>query len=399
MLHDPARHEPLRDEPWDAARARAAIATIVDRTAAEFVPEVGWRMHPQDEPQKPDDTNPSLYYGATGVLWALRYLREAGVAAARDEPVLSTGWLLAATQRWLAHEHAKERHSYLMGETPILMLAPAGGQEADALEQGLVALMDHPALEQMWGSPGALLAAWHLHVRTGDERWAALYRRIAARLESQLVRPDEQGRVYWVQDLYGSKLAFLDAVHGFVATAHALIAGRSLLPDWPAWSRRIAGTIAASAIREDGAATWPVIVPGSPGDRPMTKKLMQHCHGAPGFVTCLGGFPGPELDTLLLEGGEATWRAGPLAKGSNLCHGTGGNGYVFLKLFARTQDEQWLTRARAFAMHAISQFEADTERVGFTRASLWTGDPGLAVYLWDCIRAVPAFPTLDVFDA
>jgi hypothetical protein len=32
-------------------------------------------------------------------------------------------------------------------------------------------------------------------------------------------------------------------------------------------------------------------------------------------------------------GGELTWRAGPLAKGANLCHGTAGNGYAFLALF------------------------------------------------------------------
>ena len=38
-------------------------------------------------------------------------------------------------------------------------------------------------------------------------------------------------------------------------------------------------------------------------------------------------FKQPELETLLEEGGQFTWVAGPLAKGSNLCHGTGGNGY------------------------------------------------------------------------
>jgi hypothetical protein len=27
----------------------------------------------------------------------------------------------------------------------------------------------------------------------------------------------------------------------------------------------------------------------------------------------------------------------------------------------------------------------------------WTGDPGLAIYLWDCLRGTAAFPTLDVF--
>jgi hypothetical protein len=35
-----------------------------------------------------------------------------------------------------------------------------------------------------------------------------------------------------------------------------------------------------------------------------------------------------------------------VAKGSNLCHGAGGNGYVFLKLHRRTADPVWLERAR-----------------------------------------------------
>ncbi|WFU43082.1 lanthionine synthetase LanC family protein [Bradyrhizobium sp. CB82] len=39
-----------------------------------------------------------------------------------------------------------------------------------------------------------------------------------------------------------------------------------------------------------------------------------------------------------MDGGRFTWAAGPLTKGSNLCHGTGGNGYAFLKLYRRTND-------------------------------------------------------------
>jgi len=106
--------------------------------------------------------------------------------------------------------------------------------------------------------------------------------------------------------------------------------------------------------------------------------------------------PAP-LHELLIAGGEATWAAGPLTKGSNLCHGTGGNGYAFLKLYQLTQDEMWLHRARAFAMHGIEQTLADAARYGRMRYSLWTGDPGFAIYLWDCIRGRGAFPTLDVF--
>ena len=67
-------------------------------------------------------------------------------------------------------------------------------------------------------------------------------------------------------------------------------------------------------------------------------------------------------------------------------------------LYRRTGDPMWLERARAFAMHGIVQTEAEAHRHGRMRHSLWTGDLGFAIYLWDCIRGGAAFPTLDVFD-
>ena len=48
-------------------------------------------------------------------------------------------------------------------------------------------------------------------------------------------------------------------------------------------------------------------------------------------------------------------------------------------------------------MHAIGQWEAERERYGRGRFSLWTGDPGLACFLWDCVRERDAFPTLHAF--
>ena len=123
--------------------------------------------------------------------------------------------------------------------------------------------------------------------------------------------------------------------------------------------------------------------------------LVQHCHGAPGMIVCLAGLDQP-IDDLLLAAGETVWRAGPLIKGANLCHGAAGNGYAFLKLFERTGDELWLDRARRFAMHAIEQSQADLSEFGRRRYSLWTGDTGLACYLWDCLHAEARFPTMDV---
>lgn len=103
------------------------------------------------------------------------------------------------------------------------------------------------------------------------------------------------------------------------------------------------------------------------------------------------------LDDLLLGAGETTWAAGPLNRGSNLCLGTGSNGYALLKLFERSGDARWLQRARSSAMHDMRQTELHAAQYGPLRYPLWTGDLGFAVDLRDCIRGTAAFPTLDVF--
>jgi hypothetical protein len=403
MLYDPARHEPLQPIAWDAQRARSAIEWIVRDTEARFSPDSYWPVHPKDlDPgDDPRQISTTLYFGAAGVIWALRHLHAVGAVpngSGHDWPAhLPT--LRARNRAWLDSAGSGAFGSYLMGDTPILMMAHAAEPTAERTGD-LVALiegnLENPARELMWGSPGTLLAASFLHERTGETRWADLYRRTAAQLWSELLRSDAHGCRYWLQELYGHRCTYLDGVHGFVATAHALIRGRHLLGEreWDACKQCIAETIARTATRESGMVNWRPELLRS--DHPM---LMQYCHGAPGFVVCLARWPGRELDDLLVAAGEAIWAAGPLAKGSNLCHGTAGNGYAFLVLHERTGEQRWLDRARAFAMHAIAQAERDERQYGRMRYSLWTGDLGLAIYLWDCLRARPAFPTLDVFDA
>lgn len=403
MLHDPARHEPLQAIAWDEGRVRATITRIVDETVAAFTPEGLWPPHPRDvDPgESPDEPVTNLYYGAAGVIWALDRLRAAGAA---DSPSFARHLdpLRERNRAALAEAPGDNRGSWLMGDLPFEMMAwghaPTAAR-ADAIAALIERNIDHPARELMWGSPGSLLAAALMHGATGDERWAVLFRRIAQRLREQLLWSERQACHYWSQDLYGRQSRYIDAVHGFVATARALLLGRHLLPeaDWLEWQACVETTVANTAIRENGRATWPVQADEAPGTP--QKWLMQFCHGAPGFVVCLADLPGHALDALLAEAGEATWAAGPLAKGSNLCHGTAGNAYAFLVLLARTRDARWRERARAFAMHAIAQFDEETARTGRLRHSLWTGDIGLAIFLWDCLTETPRFPTLDVFFA
>ena len=104
------------------------------------------------------------------------------------------------------------------------------------------------------------------------------------------------------------------------------------------------------------------------------------------------------MDAMLIGAGTTVWNAGPLAKGYGLCHGTAGNGCAFLKLHRRTGDPIWLERARSFATHAIAQRERMRQQYGRGRYTLWTGDPGLAVYVWHCLTGADGMPGLDVLD-
>ncbi|VWD06738.1 hypothetical protein BLA18110_04431 [Burkholderia lata] len=402
MLFNPARHEALEPVDWDADRVRIAIARIIDETSAVFTPDRLWPSHPLDLETK-DGTAPALtpfYFGAAGVIWALHHL------GALSAPGTRTTWLdqlepiRAHNQRWLSIAGIDGDASYLFGELPILMLQFAQ-TPTPSLETRLATLiagnMDHPARELMRGAPGTLLAACFLFELTNNERWAGLFRETAAQLWNQLQWSDEHACHFWTQDLYGHRSTYLDGVHGFVATASPLIRGRHLLDgaDWSRWQEAIANTVRQTATHEDGKVNWRIQLDSavSSGD----DLLMQFCHGAPGFVTCLSRFPGTALDDLLTGAGEAVWDAGPLAKGPSLCHGTAGNGYAFLVLYQRTRNPIWLDRARAFAMHSIGQSEAHAVRYGRRRYSLWTGDLGVAIYLSDCLRESAAFPTLDVF--
>ncbi|HTV77815.1 MAG TPA: LanC-like protein [Steroidobacteraceae bacterium] len=402
MIYDAARHEPVQSLEWNEDRARRAIHEIVADAEQAFTPERYWSPHPKDADGIDSGAFTPLYHGALGVIWALQHLRDLGAAALSRDYAASLPRLQQDNRRWLdAQGNEATPAAFLMGDTPFLLMRlaaqPGAVAQADELERLIAGNLEHPSRELMWGSPGTLLAALFMHERTGADRWAVRFRSTARTLWSQLQWSEQFGVRYWTQDLYGRQSTYLDAVHGFVATALPLIRGRGLLEpaEWDAWQECIVNTIGRTATWQGPHVNWRAFLVTPEGGSP--RFLMQFCHGAPGFVVCLGALPSDELDPLLAAAGETIWSAGPLTKGSNLCHGTGGNGYAFLALHQRSGERRWLDRARAFAMHGIAQTQADRARYGQGRYSLWTGDVGFAIYLWHCIEGTAAFPTLDVF--
>lgn len=384
MLFDPDAHEPLTADAWDPSRVRAAIRDIAEDAEAAF--DDGWSTHPEDVYDEGDEERRfrTVYAGGAGVVQALDELQRRSLVELRRDYV-------PYLDREYEPDFPDEDHerSLWMGETGIRLvtqrLAPSRAN-ADRLAELIAGNAEDERCEVMWGSPGTMLAAAALHELTGEARWLRLWRESAALLEAR--RDADTG--LWTQPLGTRPVQFIGPAHGFAGCVLAL--SRHADDDL---HRRAAEVTARYAVEEDGLANW---LPWASAESLRANRdgsiRTQWCHGAPGVVASLAGVASDddEHGRLLVAGGELTWRAGPLAKGANLCHGTAGNGYAFLALLERTGDELWLERARAFAVHAVAQVADARTKYGRGRYTLWTGDPGTALYLADCLAGGGSLP-------
>jgi hypothetical protein len=357
MLFTPEAHEALVDEPWSTERSRAAIASIVADAESAF--DDGWPTHPMDA----EDENEArtrfrtVYLGGAGVVDALHRLERRGFVELHRDYVPYLERSLEARPDFPDYESER---SLWMGELGIRLvlqrLAPSPAN-LERLSELIAANAQDERCELMWGSPGTILAGRELGLD------------VTPSIDWLRDRRDPDG--VWTQQLYGKASRYLGPAHGFAGCVRAL----GDVPD-------VSETLRTYAVEEDGLVNWPALA-GARLDETGDRRIRtQWCHGAPGIVATLGHLIDEEL---AVAGGELTWRAGPLRKGPNLCHGTAGNGYAFLALLERTGNELWLTRARAFAMHAVGQVEQSRSEYGRGRYTLWSGDLGTALYLADCI--------------
>ena len=388
MLFTPESHEPITERAWDEAWVQGRIEAIADDAEAALGDEGLWPEHPLDHVEG-EDARMGIYLGAAGVAWALGQLGRPRPELVRD-----------LHARYLADpDWPGVVPGYLIGEAGILLvsyLLEPSDETAALLARAIDANRANETVELLWGPPGTMMAARAMHRVTGEERWAELWRESAERLWAEWL-PVDDGTYLWTQLLYGREQVLVGAGHGFAGNALALLAGRELLAADRAveLDRRIAATTTAQAVSEEALANWP---PEADGDLTTRHGIrVQWCHGAPGIVTSLAtaAIDDPGFGALLEAGGELTWRAGPLAKGAGLCHGTAGNGVAFLSLHERTGDARWLERARRFAVHALEQVEQVRATYGGGRHSLWTGDLGVAVMAQSCVEGRPGMPTLD----
>jgi hypothetical protein len=402
-LFDPARHEPLGGDPWDETRARAAIADIVRDAEQARTGDGHWPVHPLDaEGDVPATGFKSVYLGSAGLLWALWYLQRHGAVRLTIDP--AEGIRAACDAYRAAPDTGEVVPSYFLGEVGVLLVrgrVTAWDEVADDLFASIRSNIGNPTNEALWAAPGTMMAAWHLWEATREARWRDLFLENVEQVWNTWLLDERQGCYLWTQDMYGRITQFLGAGHGFAGNVFPLLTGAALLgaERREALYERCVTTLGVTATVAADAVNWR---PSTGAPRPgRAAFLMQWCHGAPGIVTALSPYPSQrsaEMEALLVGAGNAVWNAGPLTKGYGLCHGTAGNGYAFLALYRRTGLPLWLERARLFAMHAIAQRERMKREHGQGRFNLWTGDAGLAVFLWHCLAGESGMPMLDIID-
>src|SRR4051812_21811510 len=221
------RHRPLGQDAWDESAVRAVINEIAADAIAHFDPDSFWPAHPSDDGV--GNGNPSFYYGAAGVIWALDYLHRIGATGVADDfrPVLPE-----LLERTIANFQSNSPADYAkhgsllfgdMGAALVTMRLAPTSSLADLVYRRAEANNELPIRELMWGMPGSMVAAIHMAGMTGEARWRELFETQAARLLADL-EDTPQGPL-WTQDLYGSRDRWLGPVHGFAGNVIPLLRG------------------------------------------------------------------------------------------------------------------------------------------------------------------------------
>ena len=367
------RHEKLIEREWDPAKVMSVIESIYTDCLEQIE----------------SNSNKTIYHGSAGALWSLLKISKfLDQAVELDAKVL----IQKIYHNYLSSPDTEEVvPSLFLGEVGILLVSYVidPSQEIEEKIFELVkANIENPTLEALWAAPGTMIAASWFYHKTKDESWKNLFVENATFLLGKL-REEKTEDLIWQQDLYGSKIRYVGAGHGYFGNMYGILKNLELLSadDQQYVLAHIETVLSKLAIEEEGTVNWAPLYPIHPDG----KMLVQWCHGAPGIINSLKFYPkhSAKVEELLLKGGELIWRAGPLTKGVGICHGTDGNGFALLQLYRRTGDRQWLDRARAFAMHCLDQRKQVYE--------LFTGDMGLALYLIACLEESDYFPFLDDF--
>lgn len=129
-------------------------------------------------------------------------------------------------------------------------------------------------------------------------------------------------------------------------------------------------------------------------------RLVQWCHGAPGFVhlflQAYKVYQDKKYLDLALTAADIVWERGLLEKGYSICHGVSGNSYSFLALYKVTKDIKHLYRAACFADWCTDHPKKEGMKPD-RPYSLFEGIAGVSFFLNDVLDPLnAAFPGYEI---
>lgn len=132
-----------------------------------------------------------------------------------------------------------------------------------------------------------------------------------------------------------------------------------------------------------------------------TEELIHWCHGATGALHMLLAAHLVFADAKYLQAAircaHLIWERGILLKGPGICHGVAGSGYAFLLLYRQTFENEWLDKAKVFALIMLSESFKKASRTPDCPWSLFEGWAGSLCFLVDLLTPTKSqFPLLPL---
>ncbi|XP_045785177.1 lanC-like protein 2 isoform X2 [Maniola jurtina] len=264
-----------------------------------------------------------------------------------------------------------KRISFLCGDAGPLAIATVisyklGNRRPDSLPQygnlaqrltDLIALLNNSPDELLYGKAGYLYAVLFVnkHVSgNGEDLIPAshIVQIIASILKSgkefaQQKKSESPLLWQWHEKIY------LGAAHGLAGILYMLLQAREYI-DANDVRDYIKPSVDWLLNQKFSGGNYPSSLGSASGDR-----LVQWCHGAPGFVPlCLLAYQVFKEEKYLetaIQCGDVIWQRGICTKGYSLCHGVSGNAYSFLQLYQATKNPQHLYRACCFMEWCVAE--------------------------------------------
>ncbi|XP_041977181.1 lanC-like protein 2 isoform X2 [Aricia agestis] len=164
---------------------------------------------------------------------------------------------------------------------------------------------------------------------------------------------------------------YLGAAHGYAGILYMLLQARAYI-DSHDMDQLIRPTIDWLTTQRFEGGNFSSSLGSKSGDR-----LVQWCHGAPGFVplyiSAYQVFEDKKYLDVAIKCGEVIWERGLCRKGYSICHGVSGNAYAFLQLYQVTKEPQHLHRACAFMEWCMDERPGTEQHKPDRPASLFEG--------------------------